>query len=159
MSRRRVQGITCIAHGLTRAGLDQLGVHFDFELDTEDATERELHDLIAHWQNALLPLRATYNHTIFFLSHGEVANLGRLTINAFTPLKNGTVKNIRLAPAERLMMISPYHTQQAAPDIERCPTLTTISAALSLMNVHDLSAEDAVQAAKNIFQPQTNPAA
>jgi hypothetical protein len=138
-----------IAHGINRIGRNQLGIHVEFELDTEDATDDELAELVSVWQERLMPLLPIYNHTTFFLAMGNMTYKDRLTLNASTPLSNGIIKGIQLAPARKQLMVSPYHAQSLNPDLEWCETLAEIVEVLIQMGIHDRFANDAVLTARS----------
>lgn len=126
----------------------QIGVHAEFELDAE-GTPEELADLIEHWQHAMELLGSIYNHTQFFLAMGnDITYEGRLTLNAFTPLSNGRIGSLQVAPPERYMMISPYHQQERAESIEECQILEEIAHTLIEMGLNDTPAIAAISAAK-----------
>ncbi len=129
----------------------QIGVHAQFELKAEDTPEdpEELADLIEHWQRAMELLGSIYNHTQFFLAMGDdITYECRLTLNAFTPLSNGRIGSLQVAPPERYMMISPYHQQERAESIEECQILEEIAHTLIEMGRNDTPAIAAISAAK-----------
>jgi hypothetical protein len=140
-----------VAHSIDRMGGCQLGIHAELELDTDDHSDELVTELAKVWQYRLDPLTSIYNHTTFFLAMGGMTYHDRLTLNAFTPLHNGTLKGIQLAPAYKQFMVSPYHHDSLNPDLEHCPMLAEITEVLVQMGQFGRFAIDAVaEARKNL---------
>jgi len=125
----------------------QIGLHAEFELDAKGEPE-ELKEIIEHWQEALAPLDGIYNHTRFFLAVGDMTYQTRLTLNAFTPFKNGRIGPCQIAPENRYLMVSPYHAQEKSESIEACRALLEVVQIFCLMGVEGFSAIDAARKAR-----------
>jgi len=131
----------------------EIGIHAEFELDLEGSAD-ELSGEIEKWQKALYPLDRVHNHTRFFLALGDVTYKGRLTLNAFTTLKNGRLGSFDLAPRERYLMVSPYHAQEKADDIESCSMISEVVQVLINMGLYDMSLSDAIHTARSAIRKQ-----
>lgn len=132
----------------------QLGILCEVELnahyngDAGESGENDLLDsqfveLAASLQQRLADLSAKYPHTEFFITHGNKVTLdGRVVVNAFTPLLDGTLPGgFRLAPEYRMLMVSPYFTTCAGADITSCRTLYRIAVDLQ-QSVADVAADE-----------------
>jgi len=144
----QAEEMTFVAHGIDKIGRNKLGLHAELELFTDDDSDDTIAALVESWRERLVYLTNLYNHTTFFLAMGDMTYKSRLTVNAFTPLHNGTIKNIQLAPPSKQFMVSPYHTEALQPDLEFCPTLAEIAEVLIQMGPHDRSTQNAVSLAR-----------
>lgn len=124
-----------------------IGIHAEFETGLNDIPE-EMAPHIERFQKAMEPLDSIYPHTRFFLAAGDMTYDNRLTLNAFTPLKNGRLGRHQLAPSDRYLMISPYHAAESAPSIEFCVVMAEIVETLIKMGVENYSAVRAVEKAR-----------
>ncbi|ARM86144.1 hypothetical protein [Marinobacter salarius] len=118
----------------------------DEELVPPDVFERRL----MFWREKLASMDALFPHTEFFIAHGEMTYMGRVTINAFTPLSNGIVGDQTIARPDEFFMLSPYLPNQEIPSIFECATLTQVTNTLIEAGMHNnLTGAEAAQKAGN----------
>ena len=128
-----------------------IGIHTELALNHR-GTPEELANVIEEWRSRLIPLDFTYNHTRFFIGLGDMTMGRALAINAFTPLKNGRIAKIQLAPENRYLMVSPYHVQESAPDIGACALIAEVEQVMILMGVYDQTVSDAMHKARTLVR-------
>lgn len=98
-------------------------------------TPADFSRILTYWQAALRPLISVYPHTYFFVAHGEPTFMGRMTLNAFTPLHNGVVAGHRIAQPDQWFTLSPYSAKEAKPSITDCTWLSGIATVLDDLSV------------------------
>lgn len=123
----------------------ELNAHYNGdagECGENDLSDAQFVDMAATLQARLADLSARYPHTDFFITHGNKVTLdGRVVVNAFTPLLDGTLPGgLRLAPEYRMVMVSPYFGSGEGADITSCRTLYRIAADLEQL-VSDMAAD------------------
>lgn len=131
----------------------EIGIHVEFPLK-ERGTADELAETIRQWQDRMAPLDSIYNHTRFFIGLGDMTVNRCLTINAFTPLKNGRIGKTQLAPEDRYLMVSPYHEREQAPSIEVCAMVSEVVQVLIQLGLYDQPVAKATEQARTIVRKQ-----
>lgn len=135
----QTEEVCFVTRGLFGVGEGKTGLHAEFELDTEDFTDSEIHCATTYWRQQLAILSEHFPHTTFFLASGDVTYRGRLTLNAFTPLE------ARQAD-QPFLFTSPYQPEEAGPDSTLCPTIAQLVDTLNHMVMNEGGAASSLHA-------------
>lgn len=151
----------------------RIGIHAEFELDfvlgpeNDPAAYAKDSDLcppdvfqrrVMFWREKLASMDALFRHTEFFVAHGDMTYMNRVTLNAFTPLKNGLVGNQTIAAPDEFLMLSPYLPDHDMPSIFECRTIRQVTNALINAGFDDeLTGVEAAQKAGNPFALAVSP--
>jgi hypothetical protein len=129
-----------------------------YEDDPEMCPPERFSRLVRFWQEKLSSMAPLFRHTYFFIAYGDMTYNERVTLNAFTPLDNGTVNGVRIARDDDFLMLSPYLYDHEKPSILECETIRRITQALAELGYNDemMTGAEAAQKTNHPFALSLN---